>query len=153
MGSPRLERVTPDNVLDACRLTVAPEQESVVAPVARSLAEAYAQPDIAWPRLVYDGEDLVGFIMGGFDPTNEVPYFRCGIWRLNIAAGHQKAGYGRFAVTELLAEARRRGNKAATVLWVEHPHGPEGFYLKLGFRPTGERFHGEVIAVKDLTGD
>lgn len=39
-----------------------------MAPVAVSLAEAYAQPRVAWPRLVYDGEQLVGFVMGAFDP-------------------------------------------------------------------------------------
>jgi hypothetical protein len=56
----RLTTVSPDNVGDACRLAVRPEQESLVAPVAVSLAEAYAQPEIAWPRLVYDGDELVG---------------------------------------------------------------------------------------------
>ena len=63
----RLEKVTSDNVLDACRLKVAPEQERFVAPVARSLAEAYADPDKAWPRLVYDGDRLVAFVMAFFD--------------------------------------------------------------------------------------
>jgi diamine N-acetyltransferase len=151
MSELRLEPVTPDNVIAACRLRIAPEQEGVVAPVAESLAEAYAQPEIAWPRLVYDGDELVGFIMGGFDPDSPVDFFRCGIWRLNIAAAHQGAGYGRFAVEQLLDEARRRGQQRATVLWLQHPHGPEQFYLKLGFRPTGETFHGEIVAERFLT--
>lgn len=141
----RLERVTPDNVVGACRLAVRPDQESFVAPVAISLAEAYAQPDIAWPRLVYDGDELVGFVMAAFDPDCPVPFFRCGIWRLNIAAAHQGRGYGRYAVQEVLAEARRRGQHRATVLWVPGPAGPERFYLRLGFRPTGEEFHGQVV--------
>lgn len=38
-----------------------------VAPVAQSLAEAYVHPDIAWPRLVCDGERVVGFVMAFFD--------------------------------------------------------------------------------------
>ncbi|WP_442805876.1 hypothetical protein [Streptomyces sp. NBC_01341] len=59
----RLEQVTPANVLDACRLQVAPEQERFVASVARSLAEAYADPGTAWPRLVHYGDRLVGFVM------------------------------------------------------------------------------------------
>jgi diamine N-acetyltransferase len=149
--SPRLELVTPENVGEACKLKVAPEQEEVVAPVAVSLAEAYAQPNVAWPRLVYDEEKLVGFIMGGFDPESPLDFFRCGIWRLNIAAGHQGAGYGRFAVNELIAEARRRNQKRVTVLWVPHPHGPEQFYLKLGFTPTGQIFQDEVVAELHLT--
>lgn len=47
-----------------------PEQEEFVAPVAWLLAEAYASPEIARPRLVRDGEAVVGFVMGGFDPQS-----------------------------------------------------------------------------------
>lgn len=141
----RLVEVTPDNVGDACRIAVRLEQESFVAPVAVSLAEAYAQPQVAWPRLVYDGEELVGFVMGAFDPHCPITFFRCGIWRLNIAAARQGKGYGRFAVQGVLDEARRRGQTRATVLWVPGPGGPEGFYLRLGFRPTGEELHGQIV--------
>jgi diamine N-acetyltransferase len=68
----RLAAVTPANVVDACRLELRPGQERFVAPVAWSLAEAYAQPEVAWPRLVYDDDRLVAFVMGGFDPGNEL---------------------------------------------------------------------------------
>jgi diamine N-acetyltransferase len=144
-GQLRLVKIDRDNVGAACRLAVRPDQESFVAPVAVSLAEAYAQPDVAWPRLVYHGADPVGFIMGAFDPECPVPFFRCGIWRLNIAAGCQGKGYGRFAVHGVLDEARRRGQRRATVLWVRGHGGPEDFYLKLGFRPTGEQFDGQIV--------
>jgi diamine N-acetyltransferase len=144
--TPRLESVTPANLDAACDLRVLPEQEAVVAPVVRSLADAYVNPDTAWPRLIYDGDDAVGFVMAGFDPGSPMHWFRCGIWRLNIAAGRQGKGYGRFAVEGVSAEARRRGQDRLTVMWVQHEHGPEGFYLGLGFRPTGERFHDQVIA-------
>jgi diamine N-acetyltransferase len=60
-----------------------------------SLAQAYTQPTTAWPRAIYDADQLVGFMMGGFDPDGPVDYFWCGIWRLNVAASHQRAGYGR----------------------------------------------------------
>ena len=143
----RLALVTPDNVAEAGRLTIRPEQEGVVAPVAVSLAEAYASPQIAWPRLVTDGDGgpVVGFVMGGFDPESEVPAFRAGVWRLNVAAGAQGSGVGRFAVQAVAEEARRRGNDRITVLWVRHDHGPEGFYRRLGFRPTGEELFGQVL--------
>ena len=140
-----LREVTKDNVGAACKLSVAPHQQTYVAPVPVSLAEAYAQPEVAWPRLVFDGDELVGFVMGSFDPGNPVDFFRCGIWRLNIAARWQGKGYGRFAVDAVLDEARRRGEKSATVLWVPGEHSPEEFYLKLGFRKTGEVFHGELV--------
>ena len=32
-------------------------------------------------------------------------------------------------------------------------HGPEGFYQRLGFRPTGEHNQGEVVAERILTSD
>jgi diamine N-acetyltransferase len=150
MSTPRLVRVTPDNVIDACELRVRPDQEGFVAPVAQSLAEAYAQPEIAWPRLVYDGEDLVGFIMCAFDPNGQEPDFRCGIWRLNIAAGRQGHGYGRFAVESACAEAVRRGARRITVSWVDAPNGPERFYLRLGFRRTGRVLDGEIVAERSL---
>jgi diamine N-acetyltransferase len=140
-----LREITPDNVGDAVGLEIKPEQESLVAPVVYSLAEAYAQPEVAWPRLVYNGEQAVAFVMGAFDPTAEPDFFRCGIWRLNVAADHQGMGYGGFAVEAVLEEARRRGQERATVMWVPGEDGPEGFYLKLGFRPTGEEFHGQVV--------
>ena len=144
MTSLRLEEITTDNVMQACRLKVRPEQEEYVAPVVWSLAAAYAYGERAWPRVVYDGDELVAFIMGAFDPGNENPSHRCGIWRLNVSADHQGRGYGRFAVLELVAEARRRGQERVTVSWVPGDHSPEEFYVKLGFRPTGEVVHGEV---------
>ncbi|WP_245718657.1 hypothetical protein [Micromonospora rhizosphaerae] len=67
MSSPRLEKITPDNVRAACGIAVRPDQEGLVAPVARSLAEAYAQPEVAWPRLIVDGDHPVGFLMGFLD--------------------------------------------------------------------------------------
>ncbi|MER5887598.1 GNAT family N-acetyltransferase [Streptomyces sp. NPDC001941] len=142
MSSPRLEPVTPDNVLDACGLSVAPHQRTFVAPVAQSLAEAYVQPDNAWPRLVYDGDRLVGFLMAFFDVDFKLRGegdVRDGLWRLNIAEGEQGKGYGRFAVQAVCDELRRRGKTRVTVTY--HPAengGPENFYRGLGFRPTGE---------------
>jgi diamine N-acetyltransferase len=141
----RLETITPANVGAACRLKVRPEQEHMVAPVAWSLADAYANPDTAWPRLILDDDDVVGFVMGGFDPESPVEMYRCGIWRLAVSAEHQGRGYGRFAVREVLAEARRRGLTRATVSWVADDGGPAEFYLKLGFRPTGEVVDGQIV--------
>jgi diamine N-acetyltransferase len=141
----RVEEVTPANVTAACRLSVRPDQQAFVAPVAWSLAEAYASPGVAWPRLICRGDDVVGFIMGSFDPGNEISFFRCGIWRLNVGARAQRSGVGRYAVRALLDEARRRGGTRATVLWVPAPGGPGPFYERLGFVQTGEHFQGETV--------
>ncbi|MDW5323675.1 GNAT family N-acetyltransferase [Plantactinospora sp. KLBMP9567] len=151
-SSLRLEKVTPENVVAACRLQIRPDQEGLVAPVAQSLAEAYAQPEVAWPRLVYDGERLVGFVMAflmvRFDPADPP---RSGLWRLNIAADEQGRGYGRFAVQAVCDELRQRGQDRVFVTWVPGERGPERFYRRLGFRPTGERIEDQVVGVLDLT--
>lgn len=142
----RLEKITPENVNAACGLRVHPNQERFVAPVERSLAEAYAAgPDTAWPRLVRDGDEAVGFVMGGFNPDDEIEVFRCGIWRLNVSAERQGRGYGRFAVEAVAEEARRRGQRRLTVLWLPGEGGPEGFYRGVGFRPTGEVLGDQVV--------
>jgi diamine N-acetyltransferase len=83
-----------ENVRGACKLKTRPDQEDLVAPVAWSLAEAYTVPDIAWPRLIYDGGQLVGFIMAAFAPDDEDALFHSYLWRLNIGAEHQGKGYG-----------------------------------------------------------
>ena len=87
--------------------------------------------------------------MANWDPDNEIPEFRGGIWRLNVADEVRGRGIGRFAVEQVAAEARRRGYKRITVMWEQAPDGPEGFYLKLGFREEGELF-GERVGVLDL---
>jgi diamine N-acetyltransferase len=154
VADPRLEKVTADNVDAALRLRVRPDQERFVAPVVKSLAEAYAHGETAWPRLIFDGEELVGFVMAFFDirfsPANPDDRPRSGLWRLNIADGRQGRGYGRFAVEAVCEEIRRRGQSRATVTWAEGEGGPEEFYLRLGFRRTGEMSGDQVVGELDL---
>lgn len=144
----RLAELTPDNLGAATKLQLKPSQERFVAPVVESVAQAYVTPT-AWPRVVLDGDQVVGFVMANFDPDNELEAFRCGIWRLNVAADAQGRGVGRFAVDAVAAEARRRGRSQLTVLWEKGDDGPEGFYRTLGFVPTGELF-GEVVGALDI---
>ncbi|MEU0236633.1 GNAT family N-acetyltransferase [Nocardiopsis sp. NPDC006198] len=141
----RLAEITPANLDAALGVKVREDQNAFVAPVERSLAEAYASRATAWPRLVVDGDEAVGFVMANFAPGEEEPDFRCGIWRLNIAGDAQGRGYGRFAVAAVAAEARVRGNRRLTVMWVPGGGGPEGFYLGAGFRPTGRVMGGQVV--------
>ncbi|WP_406413044.1 GNAT family N-acetyltransferase [Streptomyces halstedii] len=153
----RLEALTPDNVLAACALEVAPGQRRFVAPVAQSLAEAYVHPGIAWPRLIRDGERVVGFVMAffgaAFDHDARTPGapLRSGLWRLAVAAGEQGRGYGRFAVGAVNEEIRRRGGTLSTVTWHPGEGGPEEFYLRLGYRRRGLTGDGERLGELDLT--
>ncbi|MEU6990255.1 GNAT family N-acetyltransferase [Streptomyces sp. NPDC046465] len=148
----QLREVTPDTFESAIGLRVRPDQEHLVAPVVKSLAEAYVHPGVAWPRLICDGDEVVGFLMAFFeiDWTGKGTDFRSGLWRLNIAADRQGRGYGRFAVRSVAAEIRRRGGTRLTVTWHPGTDGPEAFYLGLGFRPTGETSGGQTVGVLEL---
>jgi diamine N-acetyltransferase len=146
----RLVEVTPDNFDAAIGLSVRPDQEDLVAPVVKSLAEAYLYREMAWPRLIYDGEVPVGFVMAFLDAPWTDGGTRSGLWRLNIDAERQGKGYGRFAVEAVCAELRTRGTTRAYVTFEPRDGGPEPFYLRLGFRLTGEVVHGQSVAVLDL---
>ncbi|WP_435058981.1 GNAT family N-acetyltransferase [Streptomyces sp. bgisy060] len=150
----RLEPITPDNVEAALALSVHPHQERNVAPVVKSLAEAYAFGEQAWPRLIVDGDRPVGFVMAFLDiPWNEQQDRadrRSGIWRLSIAAGSQGKGYGRFAVEAVRGELRRRGEQRLFVTWEPGEDGPGEFYRRLGFRTTGELSGGQTVGVLDV---
>ncbi|NUP39832.1 MAG: GNAT family N-acetyltransferase [Streptomyces sp.] len=150
---PRLEEITPRNLEAALGIRIRPDQEHAVEPVAHSLAEAYVRPPgIAWPRLIVDGDRPVGFLMAFLDIDwhGDGTVHRSGLWRLNIAAAEQGRGYGRFAVESVAAEIRRRGGRQCHVTWHPGPDGPEGFYLGLGFRVTGEQSGGQTVGVLEL---
>jgi diamine N-acetyltransferase len=149
----RLEEITTGNLDLALGIRVRPDQEHAVEPVAHSLAEAYVRPaGVAWPRLILDGDRPVGFLMAflDIDWNLDGSVIRSGLWRLNIAAGEQGRGYGRYAVEAVAAELRRRGTREMYVTWHPGPDGPEGFYLGLGFRKNGERSGDQTVGVLEL---
>ncbi|MFD1714624.1 GNAT family N-acetyltransferase [Amnibacterium flavum] len=145
MADLRLEELNAGNIVAANTLTLKPGQEQFVAPVSHSIAEAYVNPTTAWPRVVLEGDDVVGFIMGNFDPDSEQPEFRSCIWRINVAAEAQGHGVGTFAVHALADEARARGFDRITVIWEAGPDGPEEFFKHVGFVPFDETQYGETI--------
>lgn len=66
-----------------------------------------------------------------------------------MAAEHRcrsaRRGLRQICCEAIGAKARRRGHQRITVLWVQGDGGPEGFYLRLGFTPTGEVLGGEIV--------
>jgi diamine N-acetyltransferase len=145
MGELRLEELSASNIVAANSLTLKPGQDQFVAPVSQSIAEAAVSPESAWPRVVLEDDDVVGFIMGNFDPDSSQETFRSCIWRINVAATAQSHGVGRFAVRALADEARTRGFDRITVVWEPGEDGPEAFFLKVGFEKVGETEFGETI--------
>jgi diamine N-acetyltransferase len=150
MGDLRLEELSARTIVAANSLTLRPGQEQFVTPTSYAIAEAYMNPVTSWPRVVLDGEQVVGFIRGNFDPDAEHEEFRSCIWRINVAADAQGLGVGRFAVLGLADEARSRGFSKLTVIWEPGEEGPEQFFLRLGFSVIGQTQYGESIGALEL---
>ncbi len=119
-------------------------------PPTYAIADAYVNPATSWPRVVLDGEEVVGFIRGNFDPDAVEEEFRSCVWRVNVAADQQGKGIGRFAVLALADEARTRGFTRLTALWEPGQEGPEEFFLHLGFVVERQTQYGENFGVLAL---
>ncbi|MCW2968541.1 MAG: family N-acetyltransferase, partial [Solirubrobacteraceae bacterium] len=59
-------------------------------------------------------------------------------------------GVGTFAVRALADEARRRGLDRLYVIWESGELGPEQFFIRSGFNPSGETQYGETIGALEL---
>ncbi|MCK5181496.1 MAG: GNAT family N-acetyltransferase [Dehalococcoidia bacterium] len=138
-----LREITSETVIQICKLsdTLSEQEQKMVAPNAISIAQAHFS-DKAWFRAIYADEMAVGFVML-YDDSENPEYF---LWRLMIAGPYQGKGYGRKAI-ELLVEyvkTRPRARELSTS-YVPIEGGPEGFYRKMGFEPTGEVDDGEIV--------
>ena len=139
--------VTKENLRDIFALEVAPEQSKYVATNEMSIAQAYFDREIAWFRAICADETPVGFLMLS-DDAKEQKYF---IWRLMIDAKYQKLGFAKRAMELLFDYVRTRpGAKEILVSYVPGDAGPQGFYEKLGFVPTGEIIGKEVVMRREL---
>ena len=142
-----LREVTKENLRDIFALEVAPEQGSYVATNEMSIAQAYFDREIAWFRAIYADETPVGFLMLSDDAKKQT-YF---LWRLMVDERYQKLGFAKRALGLLFDYVRTRpGAKEILVSYVPGDAGPQGFYEKLGFIPTGEMEGKEVVMRRDL---
>ena len=145
-----LEPLSARTAVAANTLTLKPGQEQYAVPDSYADAVQTVPASAAWPRVVLDGDEVLGFVKGSFDAAETRPEFRCCIWQINVKASAQGRGVGRFAVHGLADEARTRGFERLTVIWERGEAGPEAFFLRVGFAPTGETRFGEVIGALDL---
>lgn len=108
MARVHLRAITRANLSECLRLRVADDQRDFVADNAKSLAEAYVDPNFT-PLGIYDaaalGHDqppgpMVGFIM--YEVSAGIGF----IERLMIGQQHQGKGYGAAAVREVLRRLR-----------------------------------------------
>jgi len=150
MADLTLEELSARNAVAANSLGLKPGQEMFVAPVTYAVASPFLSPTTGWSRVVLDDGEVVAFVMANFDADAQEPEFRSCIWRMNVDADAQGRGVGRFVVTSTADEARKRGFDQLTVIWEPGDDGPEEFFLRVGFRVTGQTQYGESIGAMDL---
>lgn len=150
MAEFRLEELSASTAAAANNLTLKPEQESFLQPVTYTSTEDQLNPANSWPRVVLDGDEVVGYIMGTFDSDAESEFLRSALWRVNVAADAQGRGVGSFAVRALAAEARSRGFDRLTVAWESGEAGPGAFFTSVGFEIVGETPYGDNLGVLTL---
>lgn len=150
MGDLRLEELSARTIVAANSLTLRRGQEAFVTPVSYSIADAYINPSTTWGRVVLDGDEVVGFIRGNFDPDAVQEEFRSCVWRINVSADAQGRGVGKFAVLGLADEARQRGFGRLTAIWESGEDGPEEFFLAVGFVIVDETQYGEKLGAMEL---
>lgn len=136
-----LREINADTVRIICDLSVREDQRRFVAPNAVSIAQAYFS-EHAWFRAIYAGETPVGFLMLEDRPDKPEYY----LWRFMIDARYQGMGFGREALSLLIAHVKTRPRATELLTSVEQAEGgPQGFYEGMGFELTGEWEEGEAL--------
>ncbi|NMB00389.1 MAG: GNAT family N-acetyltransferase [Firmicutes bacterium] len=157
-----LKEISADNFEECIRLSLSEEQRKCVASNAYSLSEAYALRNdgkyTPLPYAIYNGDEMVGFIMAVYQPIDEddpeddenVFYLS----RTMIDQRYQGNGYGKQAVIKMIEILRSfpHGSAEAIVLSCNKENViAYQLYRSLGFVDTGEYDEdGDVYCRLDL---
>jgi diamine N-acetyltransferase len=127
-------------------LEVEQSQQRFVAPVAYYLALC-AYGESPWqPVAIKVRDQVVGFVMWGIDPEDESFW----IGGLVIDRRHQRRGYGRAVVAQLLERAASDGHREAALSYDPQNTLAQSLYANMGFVETGEVVDNETVARKPL---
>lgn len=138
----RLSPVTRHDWEHVIRLHLPEGQRAFVAPNLYSLAEVQFLTD-GTALAVYAAQTLVGFVMYAFDEDDRQYW----VYRLMIDEAHQRKGYARAAMRQVIEHVRARGDVSQLALGYKPENTAAArLYAALGFRETGEVIGGEVIA-------
>lgn len=138
-----LKVIHEDNFLDAFQLKLADGQEKYVSNPIRSLAQAYVYRKQCQPFGIYDGDEMVGYVMVIYD--YDIPEYD--IWHMMIDASKQGRGYGSEALRLVLEYIKTKpfgdSNRVTLTCNKDNLVALE-LYHKAGFVETGEEDDEEI---------
>jgi len=137
----KLKEINRDNFHPVLELSLLDEQNNFVASNCYSLAQAKAQPECV-PLAIYNDDDLVGFAMYCMDVIDNEYW----IYRIMIDKAHQKKGYGRLAMQEILSLLSQ--DKEHNIVYISSEpenHVAIKLYESFGFTPDGRIIDGEIV--------
>lgn len=138
-----LRKITEENFIDAFELKLGEGQEKYVSHPIRSLAQAYVYREQCQPFGIYDGDEMVGYVMVIYD--YDVPEYD--VWHMMIDASKQGKGYGREALKEIIAYIKTKpfGSSDKVTLTCNKDNSKAlKLYLKMGFVKTGVENEDEI---------
>lgn len=136
-----LREITPENFKECINLKVADDQKTFVAPNVTSIAQSKIYPTIE-PFAVYDDDEMVGFVMFGYD-TEDERYF---LVRLMIDEKFQGRGFGKAATLAVIEKLKLTEDCNELYLsFVPENTNAERLYKSVGFERTGEISEGEIV--------
>jgi len=137
----KLHKIDRDNFHHVLELSVFDEQNDFIANNCYSLAQAKVQPECV-PLAIYNDDELVGFIMYCMD-YDDNEYW---IYRIMIDRKHQKKGYGKLAMLQVLEILQQ--DKEHSKIYISFKPENEGarrLYESLAFTPDGRVIDGEIV--------
>ena len=91
---------------------------------------------------VYAGDEMVGFVMFGFDTDDDKFY----LGRLMIDEKHQGKGFGKAATLEVIERLKQNEDcKEIYLSFVPENESAEKLYKSIGFERTGELNGHEIV--------
>lgn len=137
-----LQPITKDNWKPAARLKVGDDQQNFVAPNWYSIIQTLYEPETLSSWGIYDGENIVGFTMLGYEPEKT----RHWIIRLMIALDEQGKGYGRAAMHAIIDYFKQvQGCSEVYISFVPDNEPAKKLYASVSFIDTGEIEDGELV--------
>jgi diamine N-acetyltransferase len=157
----RLQKIDSQNLWKVVNLSVKEQQQEFVATNTQSLLEAYVTTTsgkTALPFAIYNDEEVVGFVMFGYDTIGDEdePAIASGnycIWRFMIDQKYQGKGFGKEALAKSIEYLRTEPCGQGKYCWLSYePENIEAraLYTFMGFSENGEMDGEEIVSVLQL---